>query len=71
MNETLLIQWAKPTGLTRSLVTRESQVVASQNVSPATGRSPVEPYEIGKMQQSDSKIEKYALHNDGVIVLLN
>ena len=32
---------------------------------------PSEPYEIGKMQQSDSKIEKYALHNDGVIVLLN
>ena len=47
VNESLLIQWAKPTRLTRSLkiwvkvVTRESQVVASQNVGPATGLRPV------------------------------
>ena len=32
---------------------------------PGHWASPSEPYEIGKMQQSDSKIEKYALHNDG------
>ena len=58
VNESLLNQWAKPTRLTRALKIWVKVVTR-------------EPYEIGKMQQSDSKIEKYALHNDGVIVLLN
>ena len=72
VNESLLNQWAKPTRLTRSLNSNARVPGGGQSkCGPGHWASPSEPYEIGKMQQSDSKIEKYALHNDGVIVLLN
>ena len=60
MNEVNESLWVK-------VVTRESQVVGQSKCGPGHWAKLSEPYEIGKMQQSDSKIEKYALHNDGVI----